>query len=391
MRCHPSAAPAPPWSPATAKTASPPRKNSTPGSAASRIPRSTALSATPRLAGSNADDAADPRSRSAATWTARLTSPNTATPAAADASVAVDYEGDRVTVANGSTQVVRGTAAAPTGTEILVRVRAAPDTEPAFLKAKRGVVTDNGTWAVAVDFSEQSAGDAFTLTARVEDDAAETEVDGEVVACDGDCTGTPPADTPTPIPEQTPTPTPTAGPEASVSFGENVFLADSGGVAAIPVTFDGAGDTDEAVVVVGNRTEVNYELEAVVTDGDGDGEAILYVDTSLAGRGGTTLSTSGGDRARIRSETSLDAALDPANYDVVLYPGGERAGTPADVGSLVVRAAATPAAPADAPATTVDAPAGTAGDGLGSLAVGGLVSGAFLVGGAALAAVLVRR
>jgi hypothetical protein len=308
----------------------------------------------------------------------------------ADASVAVDYDGDRVTVANGSTQVVRGTAAAPTGTEILVRIRAAPDTEPAFLKAKRGVVTDNGTWAVAFDFSEQSAGDAFTLTARIEDGAAETEVDGEVVACNGDCTGTPPADTPTPIPEQTPTPTPTAGPEAAVSFGENVFLADSGGVAAIPVTFGDDG-TDEAVVVVGNRTEVNYELEAVVTDRDGDGEAILYVDTSLAGRGGTTLSTSGGDRARIRSETSLDAALDPANYDVVLYPGDERAGTPADVGSLVVRAAATPAATATTPATTVDAPAGTAGDGLGPLAVGGLVSGAFLVGGAALAAVLLRR
>jgi len=313
-----------------------------------------------------------------------------AAPVAADPSVAVEYDGDRVTVANGTTQVVSGTADAPVGTEILVRVRSADDTEPAFLKARRGVVTENGTWAVAFDFSSQSAGDAFTLTAGTENGSAEARVDGEVVACGAECAGTPPADTPTPIPEQTPTATPTDAPASSVAFGENVFLADSGGVAAVPVTFDG-GDAEEAVVVVGNETQVNYELDAVVTDGDGDGEAILYVDTSLAGRGGDTLSVSGGDSVTVRSETALDDTLDPANYGVVLYAGGERTGTPADVGSLVVQAAATPTATADAPATPADGPTGTAGGGLDSLAVGGLVSGAFLVGGAVLAAVLLRR
>jgi len=313
-----------------------------------------------------------------------------AAPVAADPSVAVEYEGDEVTVANGTAQVISGTAEAPVGTEILVRVRSAGDTDPAFLKAKRAVVTENGTWAVAFDFSTQSAGDRFTLTAGTENGSAETEVDGEVVACGGDCAETPPSDTPTPIPEQTPTPTPAAGPDSSVAFGENVFLADSGGVAAVPVTFDG-GTADEAVVVVGNETDVNYELEAVVTDGDGDGEAILYVDTSLAGRGGDTVSTSGGDSVTVRSETSLDDTLDPASYGVTLYAGSERSGTPADVGNLVLQAATTPTVTTDAPATSVGEPANTGGDGLGSLAVGGLVSGAFLVGGAVLAAVLLKR
>ena len=312
-----------------------------------------------------------------------------AAPVAADPSVAVDYEGDRVTVANGTAQVVSGTAEAPAGTEILVRVRSSGDTDPIFLKSRTAVVTGNGTWAVAFDFAEQSAGDAFTLTARTENGSAEAEVGGEVVACGGDCAETPPSDTPTPIPEQTPTPTPTAGPDPSVAFGENVFLADSGGVAAVPVTFDGA-DADEAVVVVGNETESNYELEAVVSDGDGDGEAILYVDTSLAGRGGDTVSTSGGDSVTVDSETSLDDALDPASYDVSLYAGGERAGTPADIGTLVVQEPVTPTPTAGTSATPTGEPTDAGGAGLGSVPVGGLVSGAFLIGGAVLAAVLLK-
>ncbi|MBB6646728.1 BGTF surface domain-containing protein [Halobellus ruber] len=309
-----------------------------------------------------------------------------AAPVAAGPSVTVDHEGDRVTVANGTAQVVRGTADAPVGTEILVRVRSTDGTDPAFLKAERGVVTENGTWAVAFDFAHQSAGDGFRLTAQTENGSAEIEVDGEVVACEGDCAETPPSDTPTPIPEQTATPTRTAGPDAPVTFGENVFLADTGGVTAVPVTFDG-GDTDRAVVVVGDAAEVNYELEAVVTDGDGDGEAILYVDTSLAGRGGDTVSTSGGDSVTIRSETPLEGTLDPATYDVALYAGGEGTDAPADVGSLVVQAAATPTVATDAP---TNEPADAGGDGPGSVAVGALVSGAFLLGGAVLAAVLLE-
>ena len=309
---------------------------------------------------------------------------------AADPSVAVEYDGDRVTVGNGTAQVVRGTADAPVGTEILVRVRSTDDAEAAFLKAKRGVVTDNGTWAVAFDFTGQSAGDAFSLTARTENGSAEAAVDGEVVACGGDCAGMPPVDTPTPIPEQTPIPTPTDAPDSAVAFGENVFLADTGGVAAVPVTFD-VGDADGAVVVVGNETGSNYELDAVVTDGDGDGEAILYVDTALAGRGGDTLSASGGDGVTVRSETTLDDALEPGSYDVALYAGGDRTGSPADVGTLVVQESSTPTATPGSPATPGGDATGTAGTGFGSVAVGGLVSAAFLVGGAALAAVLLGR
>lgn len=317
-------------------------------------------------------------------------------PAAADPNVTVDRDGDRVTVANGTSQVVSGTANVRVGTEILVRVRSTADTQPAFLKTASGVVTENGTWAVAFDFTEHTAGDTFTLTARLENGSAETEVDGEIVACGDGCADEVPDNTPTPIPEQTQTPTQTAEPSASVAFGENIFLADQGGVAAVPIVFtdrsgDGDDGTDSAVVVLGDEEEVNYELEAVVRDEDGDGEAVLYVDTSIAGRGDDPLSTSGGDSVRVESETSLDSMLDPANYDVSLYAGTERTGDPVDVGSLVVQA---PTTRTETETTSTATPNGTEpgadGGGLGPLAVGGVVSAAFLVGGAALAALLLR-
>lgn len=310
---------------------------------------------------------------------------------AADPSVSVDHDGDRVTVANGTSQVVSGTADAPAGTEILVRVRSAGDTEPAFLKTATGVVTEDGTWAVSFDFEKQRAGDTFALTARFENDSAETEVEGEIVACGESCAEEPPSGTPTPIPEQTQTPTRTAGPAAPVEFGENIFLVEAGGVAAIPITFEGEDGTGEAVVVLGNESESNYELEAVVSDDDGDGQAVLYVDTALAGRSDETLSTSGGDSVRIESETSLDSMLDPADYDVSLYAGSDRAEEPDDIGSLVIQAATTRTATETATASTpAGSETGTNGLGLGPLAISGVVSGAFLVGGAVLAAVLLR-
>lgn len=308
---------------------------------------------------------------------------------AADPSVGIDYDGDGVTVANGTTQVVSGTADAPIGTEILVRVRSTGDTQPAFLKAKSGVVTTNGTWAVSFNFSRQTAGDTFDLTAQIENGSAETTVEGDIVACEGDCADTPPSGTPTPIPEQTATATPTAEPETAVTFGESIFVAEGGGVAAIPVAFEGGG-TDEAVVVIGNETDTNYELEAVVTDGDGDGEAVVYLDTAIAGREGDPLSVSGGDSVTIRSETALSSPLDPASYDVSLY-GGERSSSPADIGTLVVQSAPTQTPATDTASTPIGGTDATGGAGLDSLAVGGLVSGAFLVGGALLAAILLRQ
>ena len=106
--------------------------------------------------------------------------------ATADSAITVEHDGDRVTVANGTSQVVRGTADAPVGTEVLVRVRSSGNTTPRFLKTATGVVTENGTWAVAFDFSEQYAGNTFALRTAFEDGDADSRADADA---DGDGPG----------------------------------------------------------------------------------------------------------------------------------------------------------------------------------------------------------
>lgn len=109
------------------------------------------------------------------------------TATAADPSITVDYEGDAVTVAAAESQVISGSADLAPGTQITVRVRSTGDTQPRFFRTASAVVDRNGEWAVALDFSDSTAGDTFSVQVMA-DGADADELDGEVVACDADCT-----------------------------------------------------------------------------------------------------------------------------------------------------------------------------------------------------------
>jgi hypothetical protein len=302
--------------------------------------------------------------------------------AAADAGLTIDHEGETVTVANASSQVVSGTADLRAGSELTVRVRSTGDTQPRFIKAAGAVVTENGTWGVAFDFSAQSPEDSFLVTVSTENGSARTERDGAVVACEGNCTETPPQDTPTPIPEQTQQRT-TDGERAAVAFDGHTVAAERGGVAALALTYRA---TERATVVVGNESESGYELVATVVDADGDGGAVVYVDTALAGRSGRTVSTSGGDEVRVDSETSLNTSLDAGDYTLALYGDGTTDRQPASLGTLLLQEVDT--------TTATPAQARPAAGGAGPLGVGatGLaLSAALILGGAGLAVVLLRQ
>jgi hypothetical protein len=297
--------------------------------------------------------------------------------------VSIDGENGTVTVANGTTQVVSGTAVQPTGTEIVVRIQSTGDTQPRFLKSSTAVVTQNGTWATSFDFSGRDAGGTFSVEASTEDGAHSATADGEIVRCGESCADTPPTDTPTPIPEQTPTATPTengsdGGPV--VSLRESAVDTVRGDTAAIELRFDGA---DAAVVVVGSDA-AGYELETVVEDADGDGSATLYFDTRLAGRDGETVSVSSGDGVSVRSETPLDAALDAGEYDVGAFPMAQDSFEYTTTGTLFVSEAEPGGADSPTP-TATETP--TSNDGVTGL----LVSAAIVLGGGAVALVLIRR
>jgi hypothetical protein len=296
-----------------------------------------------------------------------------------DDDVTIDYEGDAVTVANGSTQVVSGTAAEPTGTEIVVSLQSTGDTQPRFFRTSTAVVTEDGTWATAFNFSFLDAGATFSVEASTEDGTHSANADGEVILCDGDCAETPPSDTPTPIPEQTTTETPASndsedGP--TVELTESVVDTLRGDVAGIELRFDG---TDTADVTVGSE-RAGYELDLQVRDADGDGTATVYFDTELAGREGETVSVSSGDEITVNSEGTVPAALDAGEYSLEVAAGGADGTT--DTGTLFVSEAEPTATDS---ATPTDAPTG------GGDVTGLLVSAAIVLGGGGLALVLLRR
>lgn len=308
--------------------------------------------------------------------------------AAEDAPITIDRDGTAVTVANDSSQVVSGTADYREGTELVVRIRSTDDTQPRFIREANAVVTGNGTWAVAFDFSGQSANDTFSVTALTENGSDSVSADGEVVACSDDCADQLPEDTPTPRPEQPRESETTtgAGGDVSVAVDDAAVLVTRGSVATVGLRFDGP---DAATLAVGGEGS-GYGLTVTVRDEDGDGTATLFVDTALAGRAGSTASAEAPDTATVRSETSLSSALDAGEYSIDVYPGNGTEGSPATVATLIVQAPEDPTATADGAATRGSTATVDAADPLTGDAGVVLVSGAFLLGGGVLAFALLR-
>jgi PGF-CTERM protein len=87
---------------------------------------------------------------------------------------------DPYNVSAASNQTVSGTTSLAPGTEVQLRLRSSGDTQPSFLKTATTYVTENQTFSAEFDFSEQSAGDEYTLTVSG-GPADDLEVDGNVV------------------------------------------------------------------------------------------------------------------------------------------------------------------------------------------------------------------
>jgi hypothetical protein len=431
--------------------------------------------------------------------------------AGSDASVAIDDGGDGVvTVAAGERQVIRGTADAPPGTRVTVRVRSTAG-DP-FVRTAGAVVRADGTWSVAIDVSGRAPGDPVEVTARVVGTDAAATADGEVVTCAGDCRDPPPDPTPTPV--ATPPLTPDAGPQlapADETTVESVTVHDAddlgldagprqvvtgtadapagtvlvvrvrsvgdagadlelaqatvrddgtwvavfdlstaapgdgvrlraGGPSAPPITAEvgpcpgdcrdpvpgdatptptatppaetglrahrgvvRAGDTTklrfgfrdaDAVQVSIGSPERGYRVVAVVADADGDGVATLLFDTGAAGREGATLSVPAGERVTVVDEVDLDAPLPPGTYAVEVRRGATADGRLLDASTVVVEPAdtvtAAPAVDRTTPTSTSTPAPPPGGDRMPAfLAV--VVGVGFLLGGAGLALVILRR
>ncbi|WP_241768059.1 BGTF surface domain-containing protein [Haloferax sp. ATB1] len=87
---------------------------------------------------------------------------------------------DPINVTNAADQMISGSSNVAPGTELTLRVESDGDTQPRFLKTATVYVQADGSLSGSFDFSEQSVGDTFTVTARG-GVAPNEEVDGNVV------------------------------------------------------------------------------------------------------------------------------------------------------------------------------------------------------------------
>jgi len=214
-------------------------------------------------------------------------------------------------------QVVTGETSLDPGTEMTVRIKSADASSP-FLYQRQVRVRSNGTFIAQFDLTRASANTSYELSAHVDGDTL-FERTGTVAQCDDDCTDSVP---------DIPTPTET-------DDSENVVTVSQGETAEIPVSM---AEGETKTLSVGSEA-VNYQINATVSDDDGDGAALVLFDTAAAGTDPETLRVADdGDSLTVTApEPDLQSTLDPAPYTYRVFDGQTTDSAPT-VGTLVVKA-----------------------------------------------------
>ncbi|GCF15180.1 hypothetical protein Harman_31150 [Haloarcula mannanilytica] len=212
-------------------------------------------------------------------------------------------------------QVVTGETTLDPGTEMTVRI-VSEDASSPFLYQRQVSVQPNGTFVAQFDLTKVSANTSYELSAHVDGDTL-FERTGTVAQCDGDCTD--------PVPDiHTPTET---------DDSENVVTVSQGETAEIPVSMT---EGESKTLSIGSEA-VNYQINATVSDDDGDGAVLVLFDTAAAGTDPETLRVADdGDSLTVTApEPDLPSTLDPAPYTYRVFDGQTTDSTPT-VGTLVI-------------------------------------------------------
>jgi hypothetical protein len=291
---------------------------------------------------------------------------------------------DRLPLASADQQVISGETSLEPGTALEVTVDSKDPENPIFIRPT-AYVTENGTFAVAVDMRPLPAGSDYEISVRG-DGRTLLERTGTVAACSGNCTDSVPELPDEPASEQTQSDTNGSvepdeePPEATTpSFEDHIYLTEPNGTARIVVQM--ANDSVVAVSIGGPET--GYQVNATARDGNGDGRVTLVFDAHAAGLSGETL-TAGDDADAVTvvpgSEVTRETRIDPVDYDLDIYRGTDVSGVSLYNGSLSVtdlaverRGQQPPTATPTATAAATPANGGSGPAGAGALAVGGVV------------------
>ena len=110
----------------------------------------------------------------------------------------------------------------------------------------------------------------------------------------------------------------------AATFESTVVVEDVGDVGRVPVAFD---DTNRATLTVGSEG-LNWQVRIDVVDADGNGSAVVKVNTDNARQSGRVFSAAGADRVenvqRVAGDqfADPDRRVDPAPYPLRLSAGG---------------------------------------------------------------------
>jgi hypothetical protein len=298
-----------------------------------------------------------------------------ATPAAAAASDVVDapngsidYDGERLVVERATGQQIAGTTNLENGSQVTIRVQSSDSQQP-FLRSAVATVQPDGSFATTFDFEDVDRGVAFSVSVRYNGTEL-ASAPGVVGGCDPTC----------------------GEPVGDAAFDRNLWQANAGDEIELTVTMT---DRDGAFVRVGEDDSA-VTIPFTVTDGNGDGTVTVVLRTAVEASDDPGVSAvASADSVRVHEDFERPRTLDPADYDVALYPSADASQRDGfDVGTVVVNE------PTDDPATTrggdsttagtiygsasTSAPGGDGGvsmETIGVLAVGGVLA---IVGVAAL-------
>jgi PGF-CTERM protein len=141
--------------------------------------------------------------------------------------------------------------------------------------------------------------------------------------------------------------------DAAVEFASPTVETAAGNDATMTIEFE---NTNRSTLVVGSE-DVNFRVATTVVDADGDGEATVTLNTTLAGRTypKTYLTASDGDELVNATQTTpwLDERLDPAGYTLKLYAGDQQTDS-SHVGELVVEESENPRVAVETPSNSPD-------------------------------------
>ncbi|WP_435358624.1 BGTF surface domain-containing protein [Haloarchaeobius sp. DFWS5] len=120
---------------------------------------------------------------------------------------------------------------------------------------------------------------------------------------------------------------------------EGTTTDEVGDVAALNVSMTG---TDTGIVHIGSA-DTGYSANVSITDGDGDGQVTLLVNTYTMGgvASGTTYSTLGSDSVTVLDETELPDTIEASDYPVTVGAGENATAEPQDIGTLTLQSPST--------------------------------------------------